>query len=183
MGWKVMLIVLLSYSLGSITGAFYIAKWMIGKDIRKLGSGNVGARNAGRQLGKKGFMYTLLIDVVKAMIALSITTVLFPEDDIMLLISTFFLLIGHIWPVQLGFKGGKGVVVFLAATLYCLPLAIAVLGICVGIGYLLIRNFQIIGLISMTSIPITAWILEETDLAIGLLLLLIVVIIPHIIKK
>jgi acyl phosphate:glycerol-3-phosphate acyltransferase len=44
---------LLFYFLGSVTAAYYITRWMIGKDIRKLGSGNAGAKNAGRQLGKK----------------------------------------------------------------------------------------------------------------------------------
>ena len=51
---RIISVVILSYSLGSITGAYYVTKWMMGKDIRELGSGNVGARNAGRQVGKKG---------------------------------------------------------------------------------------------------------------------------------
>ncbi|WP_164668690.1 glycerol-3-phosphate acyltransferase [Virgibacillus doumboii] len=176
-------IILLSYCLGSITGAYYITKWMIGEDIRTLGSGNVGARNAGRQLGKKGFLCTLLIDIAKVMITLSLVSFIFPENEIILLISALFLLVGHIWPVQLGFKGGKGVVVFLASTLFFMPLAIVVLGICMGISYLLIRNFTIAGLVSMGSIPVTAWILEETYFAIGLFILLIVVVIPHIQRK
>ncbi len=180
---KIMLVTVISYCLGSITGAYYITKWMIGKDIRKLGSGNAGARNAGRQLGKKGFMYTLLIDITKVMIALYLTTVLFPQNDLMLLISAFFLLIGHNWPMHLGFKGGKGVVVFLATTLFLVPLAIVVLGICVGLIFLFVRNFTIAGLISMAFIPITAWILGEYDFAKGLFILLIIVIIPHIKRK
>lgn len=180
---KIILTVLLSYFLGSITGAFYITKWMIGKDIRKLGSGNAGARNAGRLLGKKGFIYTLLIDIAKVMIALTITAVLFPQNEKMLLVSAFFLLLGHNWPTHLGFKGGKGVVVFLASTLYFVPISIVVLGICIGINYMILRNFTIAGLISMATIPITAWILEEYNFAIGLSILLMVVIIPHIKSK
>lgn len=180
---KMILIVLLSYFLGSITGAYYVTKTLIGKDIRELGSGNAGARNAGRQLGKKGFFYTLLIDVAKVMIALSITALVFPENKMMLLVSAFFLLIGHILPLHLGFKGGKGVVVFLTTTLYCVPQAIAVLAITIGMGYLLIRNFTIAGLLSMFSIPITAWVLDQNEFAMGLSLLFIIMVIPHITRR
>ena len=180
---EIILIVLISYSLGSITGAYFVTKWMNGRDIRQAGSGNVGARNAGRLLGKKGFMYTLLIDIAKVFIALYLTTIFFSDSEIILLVSACFLLIGHVWPIQLGFKGGKGVVVFLSATLFLMPLAIGVLGLCFGIGYLLTRNFTIAGLISMATIPITAWIIEEYYFAIGLLILLIFVINLHIKRK
>lgn len=176
---KMIITIFLSYFLGTITGAYYLTKRMIGKDIRKLGSGNIGATNAGRQLGKKGFIYTLLIDMAKVLIALYITTIIFPENKIMLLMSAFFLLIGHIWPIQLGFKGGKGVVVFLASTLFIVPLAIGILGICMGISYLCIRNFKVAGLIAMVSIPITSWIVQEYNFAIGLFILLLIVITQH----
>jgi acyl phosphate:glycerol-3-phosphate acyltransferase len=180
---KMILVTLLSYCLGSINGAYYITKWKTSKDIRELGSGNAGARNAGRQLGKKGFFYTLIIDIAKVIAALYMTALIFPKDEIMLLVSAFFLLVGHIWPVQLGFKGGKGVVVFLASTLYLVPFAIVVLGISLGFFYLLIRNFTIAGLFSMASIPVTAYFLGAPQYAIGLLILLIIVIVLHIIRK
>lgn len=181
--FKIALIILLSYCFGSITGAYYVTKLMLGKDIRMLGSGNVGARNAGRQLGTKGFLYTLSIDTIKVIFPLLITDHFFPENKMMLLVSALFLLIGHIWPIQLGFKGGKGVVVYLVSTLYILPIAIVIVGISVGISYMLIQNFTIAGLIAMISIPITAWILGEYYYATGLLLLLIIVVILHIIRK
>ena len=85
--------------------------------------------------------------------------------------------------MHLGFKGGKGVVVYLAATLFLVPLAIPILGVCVGLSYSLVRNFTIAGLISMMSIPITAWAVGESHFAIGLLILFIIVIIPHIMRK
>lgn len=173
----------LSYSLGSITGAYFLTKWMIGKDIRQLGSGNVGARNAGQQLGKKGFIYTLLIDSMKVFITLYMTSILFPENEIMLLVSSFCLLIGHIWPIQLGFKGGKGVVVFLASTLCIAPIAIVVLGISMGIMYMLVRNFTIAGLFSMAAIPITAYIMGDTQIAAGLFILFAIVVSLHVGRK
>lgn len=175
-----MLAAIYSYCLGCITGAYYVTRWLAGKDIRTLGSGNVGARNAGRQAGTKGFMYTLAIDITKVMIALTLTVIYFPQNKLMLLLSVFFLLLGHNWPVQLGFKGGKGVVVFLASVLFLVPPAIAVLGVCFGIIYLFVRNFTIAGLVSMVSIPVTSFILGEQYFAIGLFILLIFVILSHI---
>ncbi|WP_156857735.1 glycerol-3-phosphate acyltransferase [Oceanobacillus sp. AG] len=169
--------------MGSVNGAYYITKWMTRQDIRRLGSGNAGARNAGRELGKKGFLYTLFIDIAKVMIALSLTSLLFPENKIMLLVSAFFLLFGHIWPIHLGGRGGKGVVVYLASTLFFIPIAIIVLGLIVGISYLLIQNFTVSGLIAMLSIPVTAWILGEYYFEIGLFILLIIVFIPHLTRK
>lgn len=180
---NILVTALLAYFIGGLTGAYYITKWVTGEDIRSLGSGNAGARNAGRQLGKKGFFCTLLIDVAKVIIVLSLISFSFPDNKIMLLFGSLFLLIGHIWPIQLGFKGGKGVVVYLASALFLVPISIAVLGIIVGIGFLLIRNFTIAGFIAMISIPITAWILNEYHLAVGLLILLIIVVIPHLTRK
>lgn len=156
---------------------------MIGKDIRHLGSGNAGARNAGSQIGKKGFIYTLLIDSVKVFVALYVTSALFPENEMLLLVSSFCLLAGHIWPIQLSFKGGKGVVVFLASTLCLAPIAIVILSISMGIMYLLIRNFTIAGLFSLATIPITAYIMGDLQVAAGLFILLGIVISLHIGRK
>src|SRR5690625_356731 len=115
--FKIALLMLLSYCFGSITGAYYVTKLMLGKDIGMLGSGNVGARNAGRQLGTKGFLYTLSIDTIKVIFPLLITDHFFPENKMMLLVSALFLLIGHICPIQLGFNVGIGVFVYFISIL------------------------------------------------------------------
>ena len=107
-------IIALSYVFGCVNGAYYLSKWKIGKDIRDLGSGNAGARNAGRHLGKKGFFFTVVIDAFKVFTTLFIVSTLIEDSEMVMLICAFGLLIGHIWPIQLQFHGGKGVVVFLA---------------------------------------------------------------------
>ncbi|WP_034302144.1 glycerol-3-phosphate acyltransferase [Bacillus cihuensis] len=175
------LLIALSYAFGCINGAYYFSKWKMGKDIRKLGSGNAGARNAGRQLGKKGFFFTVVIDAIKVFMALFIVNTLIEESELVMLICAFCLLIGHIWPIQLQFRGGKGVVVFLAVTLYLVPVAILVTGIVMGIGYVMFRRITIPGLISMMTIPITAYATGHSwTYSIGFLCMLIIVLLVHI---
>lgn len=176
-----MILIVLSYAFGCINGAYYLSKWKMGKDIRELGSGNAGARNAGRHLGNKGFLSTVVIDAAKVFMALLIVSTLTEVNEMVMLLCTLGLLIGHIWPIQLQFRGGKGVVVFLAVTLYLVPVAIVVTGIVMGIGYLLLRRFTIPGMISMLTIPITTWITGHSwTYSIGLLCMLIIVLFAHI---
>ena len=178
---RLLMLIGLSYLFGSINGAYYAAKFMSGSDIRLVGSGNAGARNAGRHLGKKGFLLTLLIDVGKTLIVLTIVKKGLELNNILLIISAVCVLSGHIWPLHLEFRGGKGVVVFLATTLFIIPAAILISGVVLGIGYLLFRNFTITGLAAMLTIPITSWYAGQTRTeTTGLLLMLILVVLVHI---
>ncbi len=173
------IIILVSYGLGSITGAYYIVKMFTGEDIRKLGSGNVGATNAGRAIGKKGFLLTLLIDAGKVILAIMITAQL-AEGESYLVLSSIFAMIGHLFPIQLGFHGGKGVVAYLASALFLSPLTIGIFAITMGILYLILRRYPIAGFLSMASIPITAYVLEGSfTISIGLLSLFVFVLWAH----
>lgn len=177
---KVLVTLLISYCLGSISGAYLTTKYTIGKDIRAFGSGNAGARNAGRVAGKKAFVITILIDVGKVLIALLISSILFPENNWILLSSSLFLLIGHNWPVFLSFKGGKGVVVFLTSSFMISPIGVVAAAICFSVIYLFRRDFTVAGLIAMIAIPIPAWINGLYVDAIGLFILLLIVILSHL---
>ncbi|MDM5225266.1 glycerol-3-phosphate acyltransferase [Cytobacillus sp. NJ13] len=177
--WTALMVMIFSYTLGSVTGAYYVVKYIAKEDIRKKGSGNVGATNAGRALGKKGFLLTIAIDAGKAWAALYLTDLL-SEGDYFLILSAVCVLIGHLFPIQLGFHGGKGVVVYLASALYLEPLTIAIMAIMMGIAYAVLRKYTISGFISMASIPITAWVIGDSFIiSAGLLLLLFIVLISH----
>ena len=172
-------IVLLSYGLGSLTGAYYVVKWLSGVDIRKLGSGNVGATNAGRALGKKGFLLTLLIDAGKVIFALTITSLLVDGEGYLVL-SALFVMMGHVFPVQLGFHGGKGVVAYLATALFLCPLSIAIFALTMGITLSILRKYTLAGFLSMTTIPVTVYVIEGSfSLSIGLLTLFLIVLLLH----
>lgn len=179
--WTALMVMIFSYTFGSVTGAYYVVKYIAKEDIRKKGSGNVGATNAGRAIGKKGFLTTIAIDAVKAWAALYVTGLMF-EGDGLLILSASCVLIGHLFPIQLGFHGGKGVVVYLASALFLEPMTVAIMAITMGIAYAVLRKYTLSGFIAMASIPITAWVIGNSFIiSAGLLLLLFIVLISHFI--
>ncbi len=110
-------VIFYSYLPGCFCSAYYLVKVFSNQDIRNINSGTVGARNAGRILGKKGFVITFIGDFLKTILALGVTVYFFKSDanfPILFLSSAIAVLLGHLFPAQLKFKGGKGVVVFTA---------------------------------------------------------------------
>ncbi|URM34971.1 glycerol-3-phosphate acyltransferase [Cytobacillus firmus] len=177
--WSALIVMAFSYALGSITGAYYVVKYLAKEDIRYIGSGNAGATNAGRAYGKTGFLLTIAVDAGKTWGALYVTGLLF-EGEGLFILSALCVLLGHLFPLQLGFHGGKGVVVYLASALYLEPLTIAVMAIIMGISYAALKRYTVSGFISMASIPITAWVIGDSFIiAAGLLLMFIIVVISH----
>ncbi len=106
------IIATICYVMGSIPTAFIIGKIVKHIDIRKFGSGNVGATNAIRVLGKKWGIITLLCDILKGFIPVFLIGFVYKENSYVLLIqamSGLVLVFGHIFTIFLKFKGGKGV--------------------------------------------------------------------------
>ena len=104
-----LIITLSSYLLGSIPFGFILTKIFLKKDIRDIGSGNIGATNALRT-GNKFIGYsTLILDVIKAIIPVIYVKLNYPDYVFIASLSTF---IGHVFPVWLKFKGGKGVATY-----------------------------------------------------------------------
>src|SRR5262249_3474541 len=97
-----------AYALGCFTLGYYLVRGRTGQDIRELGSGSVGARNVGRVLGWMGFVVTVAGDFAKGAFAVWATSH-FTQDDCLLALALVSVVMGHIWPAQLRFHGGKGV--------------------------------------------------------------------------
>ncbi|RDI43213.1 glycerol-3-phosphate acyltransferase [Falsibacillus pallidus] len=150
---------ILSYLFGSISGAYLVVKALTEKDVRLIGSSNAGATNAGRAAGKTGFLLTLLIDALKVWTALFIVVKMMGYNEILLLISCFGLMLGHLFPIYLRFKGGKGVVVYLVSALYLSPFSILVFAAVMIVCYGILRKYTISGFISMASIPLSTMII------------------------
>ena len=104
------IVALYSYLLGSIPFGLVLTKIFLKKDIRKTGSGNIGATNVLRTGKKYLAASTLFLDSLKGYVAVFITTEIFQD---LYLYSAFFCLVGHIYSIWLKFKGGKGVATFL----------------------------------------------------------------------
>lgn len=109
-------LIVASYFLGCFSSAYYLTKFRLGEDIRDLGSSNAGAKNAGRALGKMGFALVFLGDFLKGALVLGIARYL-GLSDLECVLVLIAVIAGHIFPVQLGFKGGKGLATTLAGLL------------------------------------------------------------------
>jgi glycerol-3-phosphate acyltransferase PlsY len=166
------------YLLGSISIGYYLVRRLTGRDLRTIGSGSTGSANAGRVLGRAGYAATLLGDAAKG--ALAMWGVLHlgnsPWSQAVVMIAV---LAGHIWPFQLGFRGGKGLApgIGMVAVLD-FPLAI-ILGIISALG-LLLRVGKAGLLIAAASAPTIAILLGRRPAEIaGLATCVLLILFAH----
>lgn len=118
--------IIASYLVGSIPFGLVVSR-SSGIDIRSQGSGNIGATNVARLLGKKVGFLTLVLDLLKGSIPMVGTAALVagePSQNLIVALSGAAAVLGHMYPLYLGFKGGKGVATALGAFLYLAPLAV-----------------------------------------------------------
>lgn len=104
---KYILVILISYTIGCFSSAYIIGKLFENIDIRDFGSGNVGATNALRVMGAKLGAFTFILDILKGIVAVFLGNYLL--GDIGALLGGLFAVVGHDWPIFIGFKGGKGI--------------------------------------------------------------------------
>ena len=125
---------LLGYLFGGINTGIILSTLIFGRDIRKEGSGNPGATNMLRTFGVGPALITLLGDILKVLLAMTVTAMVFGTHSVqsftangLLYVTGIFGVIGHIWPVYYKFQGGKGVSCTAALVLYTAPIVAAVL--------------------------------------------------------
>jgi len=120
---EITLVVIFSYLSGSIPFGLILTKFFVGQDIRKIGSGNIGATNVLRTGNKYLAATTLILDILKGYVPVMITQQFFPEH---LQLSALMAFLGHIFSIWLKFKGGKGVATYLGI-LFALSYALSFL--------------------------------------------------------
>lgn len=168
-----------SYCLGCFTAGYYWVRWRTGLDLRQQGSGTVGARNAGRVLGPAGFVVTFLLDFAKGALAVAGARYLQLGGPAMVAVILAVVL-GHTWPMQLRFQGGKGISASLGALVAYDPF---LAGLLVGLflpAWALIRSFTLAGLLAFALAPLAVflWGLGNEPTA-ALSFLAIVVVLAH----
>ena len=161
--WQDLVAIVVAYLLGCIATAYYIVRLRTRQDIRQLGSGNVGGRNAGRVLGRSAFAIVAVGDALKGLIAVLFARYLgVGEWAIMLVILA--VLVGHIWPAQLGFKGGKGAATLIGALAgYDVMIALLVVGIFVVL-FVILRSFTLAGLLALVLAPFVLLLLGRPQM-------------------
>jgi glycerol-3-phosphate acyltransferase PlsY len=165
-----------SYLLGSIPFGLILTKIFLDKDLRDIGSGNIGATNVLRT-GKKSLgFFTLLLDGLKAYISISITFIYYPDY---VYLSALLCVLGHIFSVWLKFKGGKGIAVFLGV-LFTLSIKLAIIFIiCWSLILYLTKYSSISSLVSTGVIFLCSIYLENSLESIFFFIILVIVIYTH----
>lgn len=167
--------ILIGYALGCLTTGYYLVRHQLGLDVRSSGSGVVGATNVGRLLKKEGFVLTLAGDFGKGVMALSLAKWNHCHDP-WLAFVLLAVVAGHIWPVQLGLKGGKGVATtFGGLMVYDPMLTLALTGVFVVI-FLISGNRETGGLCSFLCLPVLALLAGKTPLVTAVCLALAMIV-------
>lgn len=161
--------VLLAYILGSVPTALWAGQWFFGLDIRKHGSKNAGATNVYRVLGTWPAVAVLLVDAFKGVGAVGLAYVFRDAFDVPLyfivyqFVLGFVALIGHVFPILAGFRGGKGVATLSGMVLVMFPMAVLI-GLAVFLlAFLPTRYVSLGSLCAALSFPLTVlFVLPET---------------------
>lgn len=150
--------VAVAYALGCFSTSYYYVRFAAGSDIRQDGSGTAGARNVGRLLGRKAGIAVAVADIAKGIAAAWIGTSIANSVALSPLIMAA-VVAGHIWPVQLGFRGGKGLAAGFGALLWLSP-ATAATAAAVNVCLSLLAGSATLGSLASTAlVPLLAYIL------------------------
>ena len=146
-------LLLIAYLLGSVPTSVWIGKAFYNIDVREFGSGNAGATNTFRVLGRNAGIPVLIIDILKgaAAVALAWFSGFSPEENEFINLQLGLgvaALLGHIFPIFAGFRGGKGVATMVGIVMCILPLAC---GICLAVFLLILFTTRIVSLSSMIA--------------------------------
>lgn len=151
---KITLVV--AYLLGSIPFGYLIVRRKIGADIRQTGSGGTGATNVSRRVGKAAGVLTLLLDAAKGFAAVLIAKAA-GGGDWLIAAAALAALVGHIFPVWLGFRGGKGVATGVGIFLVLAPLAVVCASV-IFVAIVAITRYVSLGsIIAAVLIPVFVW--------------------------
>ena len=176
MNLEIILVLIYSYFLGSIPFGLIITKVILRKDIRKIGSGNIGTTNVLRTGKKSLAIATLIFDILKGYISVIVTLKYFND---LVYFSALICFIGHIFPVWLKFKGGKGVATYLG-----IILALSFkFGIIFGLTWLLIsfifKYSSLSSMIGALIVFVYSIFLNNITLSIFLFITFIIILYTH----
>ena len=172
----IILVSLFAYISGSIPFGLILTKIFTGQDIRKKGSGNIGATNALRTGNKTIGYTTLILDVLKAIIPLLFIKIYFIDY---LYISSLCVFLGHVFPIWLKFKGGKGVATYVGI-LCCINIYLGVsFGLVWLITFLIFKYSSLSSLIGSFSIPIINFFIFNDEIVFFFIIMFVLIFYTH----
>ncbi len=172
----IFLIGMISYLMGSVPFGFILTKIFLKKDIREIGSGNIGATNALRTGNKTIGYSTLVLDILKA-VAPVIYVKIFYQD--FLYIASLCAFLGHVFPIWLKFKGGKGVATYVGI-LFAINIHFGIIfTISWFITFFISKYSSLSSLVGAASIPIYLLILTQFDQGIFFTIMFVLIFFTH----
>tara|TARA_B100000609_G_scaffold85190_1_gene67974 strand:- start:242 stop:874 length:633 start_codon:yes stop_codon:yes gene_type:complete len=157
------ILIILSYLVGAISSSIIICR--IKKvDIRQIGSGNAGATNTVRALGKKFGAIVLFLDMLKGSLPTMIAKILSPESLVLAIACAFATVLGHVFPIYFSFKGGKGAATFIGTIIVIFPIG-ALICFLIWISVLILSGYVGLATISAAIIfPVSIFFFAESNL-------------------
>ena len=176
-----LLTAIFSYLLGSIPFGYILVRVFRGEDVRQSGSGNIGATNVSRTSASLG-VATLVLDALKGIAAVMLARSLFPGRTVLLAWATLFAIVGHMFPVWLKFRGGKGVATGGGAFALLVPKTVLV-AVAIFVGVVLLFRYVSLGsIVAFMLFPLLAWGMNRTQITYGTLDLMIVASVLVVLK-
>ena len=165
-----------SYLMGSIPFGFILTKIFLKKDIREIGSGNIGATNALRTGNKLVGYSTLILDIVKAIIPVIYVKMNYPE---LIYIASLCAFLGHVFPIWLKFNGGKGVATYVGILFSINILLGLIFVISWGVIFLISRYSSLSSIIASLSVPLYLFITTEKSSVIFFITMFVLIFFTH----
>ena len=173
---KLEIIIIISYLLGSIPFGFLLTKIFLNKDIRKIGSGNIGATNALRTGNKTLGYATLILDILKAIIPVIFVKIYYSDY---LYISSLCVFLGHVFPIWLKFKGGKGVATYVGI-LCCMNIYLGIsFGIVWLITFVMFKYSSLSSIVGALSVPIINFLFFNDQIFYFFIIMFILIFYTH----
>jgi acyl phosphate:glycerol-3-phosphate acyltransferase len=155
-----------AYLIGGIPFGFLLVKLTTGRDVRESGSGNIGATNVLRTTGTAAGVLTLLLDIGKGFFAVWLAARLTSGNVHWMSAAAVAVMLGHMFPIFLGFKGGKGVASFIGAYLCLTPLPLAG-ALLVWLGTVALTRFVSLGsILAAGTFPLAVWLIAHPPLSV-----------------
>lgn len=155
---------LLAFLIGGLPFGYWFVRLTLGRDIRTMGSGNIGATNVHRTAGRRAGIVVLLLDVLKGLLAVWAADSLTHHDPTAVALAAAAVICGHCYPVFLRFRGGKGVACFIGAFGYIAPLALLVVIVAFVIVVAMSRYISLGSLMGAFLFPFIYWWLIDPPL-------------------
>lgn len=172
---------LLAYFIGGLPFGYLFVRFTLGQDVRKLGSGNIGATNVHRSAGRKAGLLVLLLDVGKGFLAVWLAAVASHHDASVIALAWFSVLLGHCFPLFLGFKGGKAVAAFIGAALYIAPVALVATALIFFLAVALSKYISLGSIVGAVVFPLMMWVVYRPvwQLSLAAIAATVLIVIRH----